>query len=157
MILIFSFFGFLDSRLPLAMSLSLIGGYASPKRIQFRLHCSVMFRSAYRFVNFGSYFIFTDLMKAYREFRCLLRVHRQWLQAVIAEFYSPDAMIASMRLNQQNRLIGQYVILQQRVQCNHQVGRHYLRSSVIDTKAANSITWQQISDRHAGAVSSLDE
>jgi len=111
MVLIFSFFGFLDSRLPLAMPPSLIGGYASPKRIHFRLHCSVMFRSANRFVNFGSYFISADLMKAYREFRCLLRVHRRWRQIVIAEFYSPNAMIASMRLNQQNRPVGQSVIL----------------------------------------------
>jgi hypothetical protein len=59
--------------------LMVLGGWRRKKRIHFRLHCSVMFRSAYRFVNFGSYFIFADLMKAYREFRCLLRIHRQWL------------------------------------------------------------------------------
>jgi hypothetical protein len=79
-----------------------------------------MCRAPDRFVDFASQFILSDPIKTYRQLRRLLCVHRQRLEIVIRKFYSPDTSMASVRLNQQNGLIEQTVIEQQREQWGHQ-------------------------------------
>ena len=91
---------------------------------------SEMLRTLDRFADFGSQFIFPHLMKSCCQFRCLLCIHGKRLKVVIAEFYSPDASVISMRFNQQYWLIRQTVIHQQGRQCNH----HGIESNSACTK-----------------------
>src|ERR1700722_13689258 len=129
-VLIFSFFGFLVSRLPfcspLAMSLSyrwMVNRFDCLGLVPYRdglLHCFVVCRALDRFVDLAAQFILADSMKAFCQLRGLLCVHRQRFEIVIRKFYSPDTVTASVRLDQHNGLVQQSVIEQQRMQWGHQ-------------------------------------